>query len=132
MKKKKRKNRICKQFGSRKYIDKRESKKLDLTPLIKVKVLLNETLEVNGIYDSSSNVSLINSRLLKMKKKQTSDISNTNLKTINGVRKADELITVKIKIFNMKNMMDIFVINSKYFNYDFLIGLDCIKIFKLC
>ncbi|KMQ84697.1 hypothetical protein RF55_17295 [Lasius niger] len=29
-------------------------------------------------------------------------------------------------------MMDIFVINSEDFNYDFLIGLDCIKKFKLC
>lgn len=100
--------------------------------MIKVKVLLNDTLEVNGIYDSGSNVSLINSRLLKKKRKQISNTSNTNLKTINGVKKADGLITVKTKIFNIENMMDIFVINSKDFNYDFLIGLDCIKKFKLC
>lgn len=100
--------------------------------MIKIKVLLNDTLEVNGIYDSGSNVSLINSRLLKTKKKQISNTGNTNLKTINGVKKADGLISVKTKIFNMENMMDVFVINSKYFNYDFLIGLDCIKKFKLC
>lgn len=29
-------------------------------------------------------------------------------------------------------MMNVFVMNSEYFNYDFLIGLDCIKRFKLC
>lgn len=94
--------------------------------------MLNETLEVDGIYDSGSNVSLINSRLLKKKRKHISNTSNTNLKTINGVKKADGLITVKTKIFNIENMMDIFVINSEYFNYDFLIGLDCIRKFKLC
>lgn len=55
-----------------------------------------------------------------------------NLKTINGVRKADGLITIKTKIFDMEDMMNVFVINSEYFNYDFLIGLDCIKKFKLC
>lgn len=100
--------------------------------MIKVKVLLNDTLEVNGIYDSGSNVSLINSRLLKKKRKQISNTNNTNLKTINGVTKADGLITVKTKIFNIENMMDIFVINSEDFNYNFLIGLDCIKKIKLC
>lgn len=94
-----------------------------MTPLIKIKVLLDNTLEVDGIYDSGSNVSLINSRLLKTKQKP---ITNTTLKTINGVKTADGLITIKTKIFNIENMMTIFVINSKYFNYDFLIGLDCI------
>lgn len=100
-----------------------------MTPLIKIKVLLDNTLEVDGIYDSGSNVSLINSRLLKTKQKP---ITNTTLKTINGVKTADGLITIKTKIFNIENMMTIFVINSKYFNYDFLIGLDCIQKFKLC
>lgn len=87
---------------------------------------------MKGIYDSGSNVSLINSRLLKKNRKKISNTGNTNLQTINGVKKADGLIMVKTKIFNIENMMDIFVINNRYFNYDFLIGLDCIKKFKLC
>lgn len=87
--------------------------------MIKVKVLLNDTLEVNGIYDSGSNVSLINSRLLKMKKEQISNTNNTKLKTINGVRKADGLITIKTKIFDIEDVMNVFVMNSEYFNYDF-------------
>lgn len=37
------------------------------TPLITVKLLLNDTLEIFGIYDSGSNVSLINSKLVKIK-----------------------------------------------------------------
>lgn len=100
--------------------------------MIEVNVLLKDTLEVKGIYDYGFNVFVINSRLLKKNRRQISNTGNTNLKTINGVKKADGLITVKTKIFNIENMMDIFVINIRHFNYDFLIGLDCIKKFKLC
>lgn len=40
-----------------------------MPPLIKIKLLLNDTLEISGIYDSCLNVSLINSKLLKIQKK---------------------------------------------------------------
>lgn len=100
-----------------------------MPPLIKIKVLLNNTTEVNGIYDSGSNVSLINSRLLKRENTEKSNAYNANLKTINGVKKTDGLISVKMKIFNIEKKMNVFIINSKHFNYDLLIGLDCIKKF---
>lgn len=103
-----------------------------MTPLIKVKVLLNDSLEVNGIYDSGSNVSLINSKLLKIHKNSLSSTKNSNLKTTNEVKKTDGLTNLKIKIFGIEDMMNVFIINSENFNYDFLIGLDCIKKFKLC
>jgi len=41
------------------------------------------------------------------------------------------MVTLKIKIYNIEKTMDIFVIENENFNYDFLIGLDCIKKFKL-
>lgn len=59
-----------------------------MTPLIEIKVMLNDSLELNGVYDSGSNVSLINSRLLK--KTKINEINNTDnrvLKTISGDRK---------------------------------------------
>lgn len=101
--------------------------------MIKVKVLLNDTIEVDGIYDPGSNVSLINSKLLKLNKNEMSmsNNGNANLKTINGVRKTDGLVSIKTKIFNMEKEMYVFVINSENFSYDFLIGLDCIKEFRL-
>lgn len=37
------------------------------TPLIKVKLLVENKLEIQGTYDSGSQVSLINSRLIKIK-----------------------------------------------------------------
>lgn len=77
-------------------------------------------------------MSLINAKLLKIKNRQ--DTSNThpvNLKTINGEKKTKGIITLKVKIYNVEEVMDIFVIDSENFHYDFLIGLDCIKKFNL-
>ena len=103
-----------------------------MTPLIKIKVFFNDFIEVNGIYDSGSNISLINSKLIKMNEKKVSNSERRNIKTINGVRKTDGLICVKIKIFEIEKRKNLIVINSEYINHDILIGLDCIKEFNLC
>lgn len=92
---------------------------------------MNKNIEVFGIYDSGSNVSLINSKLLHINNKQSKYSCNTNLRTINGVKRAKGIITVDITIFNVKKKMNVFVIDNEHFDYDFLIGLDCIKEFFL-
>ena len=103
-----------------------------MPPLIKIKLLLNDTLSVFGIYDSGSNVSLINAKLLKIRSQNdTGAIKLLNLKTINGEKKTKGVVTLKIKIYNMEKCMDIFVVDKENFNHDFLIGLDCIKEFRL-
>lgn len=102
-----------------------------MPPLIRIKLVLNDKLEIFGIYDSGSNVSLINARLLKLKNKRIKDPKNTNLKTINGVKKTTGMVTLKAKIFNMEETINVFVIDKENFDYDFLIGLDCIKKFGL-
>lgn len=84
-----------------------------------------------GIYDSGSNISLINSRLLRLKKDSKNNCNNTNLITINGVKKTKGLVTIKIKIFNLEKKIDVYVIDGRNFKYDFLIGLDIIKEFNL-
>lgn len=87
-----------------------------------------------GIYDSGSNVSLINSKLLQLKGDIDNDngyIKNINLKTINGVKKTKGIVTLKIKIYNIEKNIDVFVIDEENFDYDFLIGLDCIEKFRL-
>jgi hypothetical protein len=94
--------------------------------------LLNDTLEISGIYDSGSNVSLINSKLLCLKKNPINkNKKNANLKTISGVKKTIGMVTLKIKIFDIEKSINVFVIDGKDFDYDFLIGLDCIKQFRL-
>jgi len=96
-------------------------------PLIKIKLVLNKILEVFGVYDSGSNVSLINSKLLKMDNKKFNNSKNTNLKTINGVKKANGLVKLTAKILNIEKDINVFVIDKQSFDYDFLVELDCIK-----
>ena len=59
------------------------------------------------------------------------NFETVNLKTINGAKKTKGMITLKIKIYNIEKEMNVFVIDNENFNYEFLIGLDCIKEFKL-
>lgn len=84
-----------------------------------------------GIYDSGSNVSLINSKLLILKKEGKIVNNNANLITINGVKKTKGLITIKVKIFDLEKKVDVYIVDGKEFKYDFLIGLDMIKEFSL-
>lgn len=92
-------------------------------------MLLEENLEINGTYDPGSQVSLINSKLVKIKNK-TNDVNKIFLKTVNGVTQTNGLITIKIKIFEKEEYIDVFIVERDDFE-DFLIGLDMIKKFKL-
>lgn len=84
-----------------------------------------------GIYDSGSNVSLINSKLLHIKNNTDNNQENLNVRTINGVKRTLGIISLNIKIFDIEETANIFVIDKENFDYDFLIGLDCIKTFRL-
>lgn len=83
------------------------------------------------MYDSGSTISLINSRLLDLKTNKLSDENKINLKTVNGVNKTSGIVKLKIKIMNIEKEVNVCIIDNVNFNYDFLIGLDCIQKFKL-
>lgn len=100
------------------------------TPLIKIKILLEDKLEIDGTYATGSQVSLINSKLVKIKKEKSEDINKIFLKTINGVTHTKGLITIKLKIFDIEKQVDVFIVERDDFE-DFLIGLDIIEKFKL-
>lgn len=102
-----------------------------MPPLIKIKLILNGKVEVLGVYDSGSNVSLINSKLLRTYHNNNTNLPNPKLKTINGVKQSNGIINLDVKIFNIEKKINAFVIDKENFDYDFLIGLDCIKNFKL-
>lgn len=91
---------------------------------------MNDKLDIHGVYDSGSNVSLINSKLLKLKG-NAKNLNEADLVTINGVKKTSGLTTLKIKIFDIEKKVDVYIIDKQNFRYDFLIGLDLIKTFKL-
>ncbi|KAI4479279.1 hypothetical protein M0802_014400 [Mischocyttarus mexicanus] len=79
---------------------------------------------------NSSNVSLISSKLLKLKGKGNG-ANRVSLVTINGVKKAIGMTEIKIKIFELEKQVEVYVMDEKYFKHDFLIELDLIKKFKL-
>lgn len=99
------------------------------TPLIKIKLLLEDKLEIQGTYDPGSQVSLINSRLIKIEGKKN-DVNKIYLKSVNGVGTTKGLITIKIQIFDIEKEMDVYIVEEENFQ-DFIIGLDMIKTFKL-
>lgn len=76
-------------------------------------------------------MSLINSKILRLKNEDTDNERVTHLSTINGVKKIKGMINIKIKIFNIEKLTNVFVIDKENFQYDFLIGLDMIKEFRL-
>jgi len=98
--------------------------------LIELKVTICKKFVINGVYDTGSNVSLINAKTLKLKINK-SDFKKAKLRTINGVNDTDHLIKIKVKIFNIEKNVDVFVIDNENFKFDFLIGLDLIKQFHL-
>lgn len=68
--------------------------------------------------------SLINSKLIKINK-ETKDINKICLKTANGVTQTKGLITIKLKIFEIEEYVDVFIIEKEDFK-GFIIGLDII------
>lgn len=98
--------------------------------MIKIKLVLDGKLEVLGVYDSSSNVSLINPKLLKSNKSDNTHFNGHNLKTINDVKQSKGIGTLNAEVLNVAKKINVFVIVKENFDYDFLIGLDYIKNFN--
>ncbi|KAL7294472.1 hypothetical protein TKK_0012466 [Trichogramma kaykai] len=100
--------------------------KIDRKNLRKTEDLFGEI-----IYDPGSNVSLINSKLVRLKTSNNNFKQKVRLRTIGGVNRSKGLIKVKAKIFEIEESMNVFIVDSKYFEDDFLIGLDYIGKFRL-
>lgn len=92
-------------------------------------MLLEDKIQINGTYDSGSQVSLINKRLISIRN-DSEDTNRILLRTVNGVTYTKGLIRIKVKIFDIEEYVDVFIVDKLDFE-DFIIGLDMIKIFKL-
>jgi len=86
-------------------------------------------LEINGTYDSGSQISLINAKLVKIIEK-VKDQNKIFLRTVNGVTSTEGLITIKARIFDTEEDIDVFIVKNENFE-NFIIGLDMIKKFRL-
>lgn len=82
--------------------------------------LLEEKLEVNGTSDPGSQVSLINPKLIKINKEKK-DINKIILKTNNGMTQIKNLIRIKLKIFEIEEYVDVFIVEKEDFK-DLIIG----------
>ena len=76
-----------------------------------------------------SQISSINSRLIKVIKK-IENVNTAYMKTVNGVKKTDDLITIRIQIFETEEEMEVYIIEEEDLD-DFMIGLDMINKFRL-
>lgn len=82
-----------------------------------------------GVYDPGSQISLINARLVKIINGKN-DVNEISLRTISGVKKTSGLVTIRIKVFEIEEEMDVYIVENEDFD-DFMIGLDMIKKFRL-
>lgn len=103
-----------------------------MSPLIRIHVLVNDRPAI-GLYDSGSNISLINYKFLNKQNMLKNIVSgDENIKGVAGIAKAEGTITLKIKICNIMSNFSFFIIKSNTFKEDLLLGLDLIQRFKLC
>lgn len=78
-----------------------------------IKLQINEKFNLKGIYDPGSQISLINSKLLKLKGADNGS-NKANLATINGVQQAKGLTNLKVKIFEMEKNVDVYIIDEQF------------------
>lgn len=101
-----------------------------MIPLIKLKVKINGEKYVEGIYDSGSNVTLVNAKVLDTIKTQLFKHKSL-LRTISGVDFTQSRAKLHLTINKMQEEMNVVVIKKDNFSYDLILGLDAIEKFKL-
>lgn len=82
------------------------------------------------LYDSGSNFSLINSKIIKYLDDKIESVCDS-FSTLNGTSKCNGRVKLRIKIGNIEKILEFFIIDENRFKYDMLLGLDGIKAFRL-
>ena len=108
-----------------------ESKKLNLPPLITLKVNVEDT-PATGLYDPGANITMLPLHFFRKLNTKMYTSKPLTFRTMSGEDKIKGIAYAKIKIFNIEKKTRVFVIDNKDFKYDILIGLDTIKDYKLC
>lgn len=87
-------------------------------------------MTIKAVYDTGSNVSLINQRVVDILKSSLIR-HNQVFKTINGFNFCSTRANILMKIGNITNNLSTYIMKNDNFSYDLLLGLDAIKKFKL-
>lgn len=91
----------------------------------------SEKFNGKGLYDPGSNASIVLlSTLEKIRKKYVP--INGKYSTISGDGKVVGLTVLTLKIFDITRKIVLYVLDSEFCKYDFIIGLDSIPVFRLC
>ena len=102
----------------------------DLLPLIEIDTLLNNKINCKAVYDSGSNSTLVNERVVKQlcsKFKNSKHVINS----LSGKNFTLGRALLKVKIGRIESYITFYIMKKDEFKYDVLLGLDAIKKFKL-
>lgn len=92
--------------------------------------MLDKKKEVAAVYDSGSNITVINEKVVKELRKSVSK-SKELLHTISGVQGRIKKTKITVQINKIEHELEVYVVKNDNFSYDLLLGLNAIKQFKL-
>ena len=93
--------------------------------MIKLKVVVNRDKEIEAVYDSGSNVTLVNYKLIDQLKSNI--IKHQCLfKTLGGINFSRSRARLHMRINEIEEEMEVYVVQNDSFSYDLLLGLDAI------
>ena len=101
-----------------------------LLPLIRLRVVVNGEKEVEALYDTGSNVSLINHDLVNKLRLNLSD-DRKIFQTLSGRNFTRGRVKLKLKIGETEESIEAYAVKNDNFTYDLLLGLDSIRKFRL-
>ncbi len=91
---------------------------------------LNKNKKFIGVYDSGSNVTLLNYKVARALALENHR-EDQNFKTISGSKPIAGKLQILMKIKQIEKKMTVFLIEDENFQYDLLLGLDAIMNFRL-
>ena len=100
--------------------------------MIKIEVLVNDELFVVAVYDTGSNISLINRRALdKILSSFKTRKAQSAVKSVVGKFTSGERANLTVTIGSITEEQEFYVVDNPQFKYQAIIGLDVIKKFRL-
>ena len=91
---------------------------------------MNNQENVKAVYDSGSNVNLVNFELIKKLKAKIFQEKRI-FKTLGGMNFTQGRAKLHLRINRIEEEIDVYVVRNNFFSYDLLLGLDAIKKFRL-